>query len=213
MIHLQHGGQRTSFEMDRAQVIATATGVFLRVTTKPSELDTRLYAPIRDSARVIGQRWQIDGIDSNLSCRNVEFVVVERRPLRTSLLVDIYFPLTYAVDVSFTQYTPEEGNFANVFTGTANIAERQTGAFPTVQSTGRTRTHRPVAVANLPRQMRELVEQELVGMGTEQVAATTLNAAYERPVVTDIKEAVAPPPEAQFLRRFDNMVTDDGTED
>jgi hypothetical protein len=220
MIHLTYSGTRYSIDIERSQIVATASGVFLRITTRAQEIPPSMFAPIRETSRRTENRWQIDGLNFNLSCRNVEFVTVSRRPLTTQLLVDLYFPLNQAIDISFQQYTPSDGVFNEDFTGTARIAERQTGVFGNPATpNARARNHRPVAVANIPREMRELVSQDLIPVeleDTDEIAdvnATTLNAPARRQVAPDITEIPTPPPEPQFLRRFNNLVTDDGLDE
>lgn len=219
MIHLHYPQHRKSFDIERTQIVAAPNGVFLRIITKPEELDYSFFAPIRETSRRIENRWQVDGLNCNLSCRNVEFVTVRRRPLTTQLIIDVYWPLNQAIDISFQQYTPSEGVFNEEFAGTARIAERQTGAFSN-HGPSRPNQYRPVAVADIPRQMRELVAQDLVPTAQEEIdanggeiTATTLNNPAIRTIVPDISEIPQPPPEPQFLRRFDNMVTDDGMDE
>lgn len=217
MIHLNYAGLRQSFDVERTQIVAANNGVFLRVSTRPEFITPDYYAPIRESSRRVENRWQIDGVNFNLSCRNVEFAIIQRRPqLITQLIIDLYMPLNQAIDISFQQYTPSEGAFSTPFADTAAIAQRQTGAYPTAGPRGVQRTHRPVRATQIPRQMRELVDQDLYAQEGQEMAepnAATLNAPLPTVVVPDITEVPAAPAEANFLRRFDNIVTDDGTDE
>ena len=211
MIHLNYAGLRgLSLDVERSQIVAANNGVFLRITTQPNEMNPGYFGPIRESARRSENRWQMDGLNFNLSCRNVEFVTVNRRPLTTQLVIDLYFPLGQAIDISFQQYQPSEGTFAEAIDPNASrIAERQTAAFPLSASpTGVNRQHRRVAVNQIPRQMRELVDNDQITTDTINVEATTLNAPTTAVVVNEITEIVPEKPEPSFLRRFDHLVPD-----
>ena len=200
MIHLT-SPNRISFDIERSQIITQSNGVYLRVTTTASEISTSYYSFIRESARGFERRWMIDGIDANLSCRNVQFVIVSRRPvLMTSLLVDIYFPLNSAIDISFQQYTPQVGNFDSTF-DPAPIADRQTAAFPTAQVTGMNRSHRPTAPPTLPRQLTQN-EVTALAVAPSYDAGDSIIVLDTTPPVVEIP---AETPDAQFLRRFDNI--------
>lgn len=193
------GGSRMAFEIERIQIVNSPTGVFTRVTTVAISIPPADYRWIRSSQNSDACRWQIDGIDCNLSCRNITFEVPIRKPtLLTSLLIDLYFPINYAVDVNFMQYVPS-------YTGTERFGSRYDLPTPIYE--------RPTAVTNAS------TRPERMGRNTRRTAPTNLpsqqlsldpgNIQESTPTQHGPTEPEKQPPverkPASYLRKFKNI--------